>query len=159
MGFDVGMLLANFLMAHVSRPGHGGTADHQDWILGELRALWATFEGEFSRLWRTERTGMLFPPALFEDQGQTWATEQARAEWLGQVWRDALGFAGLECHRRILGLAHNADFERIGDQRLRAACEARALVLGRALILGQTDLVGVDALLDLTREVSGRDWL
>ena len=159
IGFDVGMLLANFLMAFCSRPGHAGTADQRDWILDETRAIWTTFEAEFSRLWRTERTGMLFPPALFEDQGQGWAAEQARVAWVGQVWRDALGVAGLECHRRILGLAHNADFERIADERLRAACEARALVLGRAMILGQGHIAGVDSLLDLAREIAGRDWL
>ncbi len=159
MGFDVGMLMANFLMSHCAHSAHGHGPDYGDWILEVVREIWTTFEIEFTRLWRTERTGMLFPKALFEDQGQAWASEQARAAWLGQVWRDALGFAGLECHRRILGLAHNADFERIAAEPLRAACEARALVLGRALVMGQGDIVGVDAVLDLTREVSGRDWL
>jgi 5-methylthioribose kinase len=159
MGFDVGMLMANFLMAHCAHPAHGQGAAYGAWILDVVRDLWTAFEAEFSRLWRTERTGMLFPPALFEDQGQAWASEQARAAWIGQVWRDALGFAGLECHRRILGLAHNADFEAIPDETLRARCEARALVLGRALLMGQGSLVGVDALLGLAREVSGRDWL
>jgi 5-methylthioribose kinase len=157
MGFDVGMLLANFLMAYCSQPGHGEQAEHQRWILNETRAIWTAFEAEFSRLWRSERTGMLFPPTLFEDQGQGWAAETARAAWLGQVWRDALGFAGLECHRRILGLAHNADFESIAEEGMRARCEARALVLGRALLMGE--IAGVDALIDLARDVSGRDWL
>lgn len=160
MGFDVGMLVANFLMAHCAQAGHGeGRADHQEWILSVVRAIWTSFEREFTQLWRTERTGMLFPPALFEDQGQAWAAESVRLWWLGQVWRDALGFAGVECHRRILGLAHNADFERIADEGLRARCEARALVLGRALLMGQESLSGIDALLDLTRTVSNREWL
>lgn len=159
MGFDMGMLMANFLMAHCAQPGHGkNRAEYQEWILSVVRALWTSFEREFTRLWRTERTGMLFPPALFEDQGQVGAAEQARLRWLGQVWRDALGFAGVECHRRILGLAHNADFERIADEGTRAACEVKALVLGRALVLGQEDIAGLDALLDLARFVSGREW-
>ena len=38
---------------------------------------------------------------------------------------DLLGFAGVEVHRRILGLAHNADFETIADPDLRAAASAR----------------------------------
>jgi 5-methylthioribose kinase len=160
MGFDVGMLIANFLMAHCSQPGHGpDRADYQEWILSVVRAIWTSFAAEFTRLWRTERTGMLFPPALFEDQGQAWAAESARERWLGQVWRDALGIAGLECHRRILGLAHNADFERIADDGARVACEAKALVLGRALLMGQGDVAGIEALLDLTRTISERDWL
>lgn len=159
MGFDVGMLMANLLMAYCAQPGHGGSADTRGWILGEIRAMWAAFEAEFSRLWRHERTGMLFPRALFEDQGQGWATEASRAAWLDQVWRDALGFAGVECHRRILGLAHNADFERIADEDLRARCEASALVLGRTLLSGQGEIASIDALLDMTQEICGHDWL
>jgi 5-methylthioribose kinase len=157
MGFDVGMLIANFLMAYCSQCGHGERAEHQAWILNETRAIWTAFEAEASHLWRSERTGMLFPPTLFEDQGQVWASEIARAAWLGQVWRDALGFAGLECHRRILGLAHNADFESIADEGVRARCEARALVLGRTLLMGEIAAVG--ALIDLAQGVSARDWL
>jgi 5-methylthioribose kinase len=157
MGFDIGMLLANFLMASCARPGHGHGADHGEWILSVVRDLWDCFEREFTHLWRNERTGMLFPPELFEGQG--WAAEQARLRWLGQVWRDALGFGGVECHRRILGLAHNADFERIADEGTRAACEARALALGRAMVLGQGDIAGVEAFLDLARDMAARDWL
>jgi 5-methylthioribose kinase len=160
MGFDVGMLMANFLMAHCAQPGHGADrADYREWILSVTRAVWTSFAAEFARLWRTERTGMLYPRTLFEDQGQPWAADAACARWLGQVWRDALGFAGLECHRRILGLAHNADFERIADEGMRAACEAKALVLGRALLMGQEDIAGIDALIDLARDISERDWL
>ncbi|EPX83158.1 5'-methylthioribose kinase [Rubellimicrobium thermophilum DSM 16684] len=160
MGFDIGMLIANFLMAHCAQPGHGrDRADYQAWILSVIRAIWTSFAAEFARLWRTERTGMLFPRTLFEDQGQSWAADAACSGWLGQVWRDTLGFAGLECHRRILGLAHNADFESIADEGLRAACEAKALVLGRTLLLGQDDIAGIDALIDLARDIAERDWL
>jgi 5-methylthioribose kinase len=60
-----------------------------------------------------------------------------------------LGFAGIEIHRRILGLAHNADFERIVDVDMRAACEGRALKFGRHLAVNRAiihDLHGLNAL-------------
>ena len=50
---------------------------------------------------------------------------------------DLLGFAGVEIHRRILGLAHNADFETIADVELRSRCEARALKFGRHLAVNR----------------------
>jgi 5-methylthioribose kinase len=53
-------------------------------------------------------------------------------------WRNLrrlLGFAGIEMHRRILGLAHVAEFDRIEDPDLRAPLEARSLKLGRDLVL------------------------
>jgi 5-methylthioribose kinase len=99
---------------------------------------------------------MLYPASLYEDQGHGAAAEMALAGLLGRVWRDALGFCGVEIHRRILGLAHNADFERIADERLRAACEARALALGRVLVLSAgtiADMAQVAAL--ARRDVTG----
>lgn len=163
IGFDLGMLLANFLMAVLSQPGHaeapGARDGYSDWLLGETTAIWESFAAGFSQLWRSERTGILYPRSLYEDQGHGLAAEMARAALLGAIWRDTLGFCGVEIHRRILGLAHNADFERIADEPLRAACEARALALGTALIHSRDRLTGPAALRDLTRRIGSEDHL
>jgi 5-methylthioribose kinase len=163
MGFDVGMLIANFLMAHASQPGHaaapGARDGYRDWLLSETAAIWDSFAEEFARLWRTERTGILYQRSLFEDQGHDLAAEQALADRLGAIWRDAMGFCGVEIHRRILGLAHNADFERIADEGVRAACEARALMLGRLLVLNRASLTGIGQVCALARRISERDVL
>ncbi|MBP7001869.1 S-methyl-5-thioribose kinase [Amaricoccus sp.] len=141
MGFDVGMLIANFLMAYHAQSGHEGAPGerdaYRDWILGVAAEIWDVFAAEFARLWRSERRGILYPAALYEDQGQPEAAERALAERLSAIWTDALGFCGVEIHRRILGLAHNADFETIAGEARRAACEAPALRLGRALVHGR----------------------
>src|SRR5690606_36303382 len=94
----------------------------------------------FSRLWRTERTGILYQKSLFEDRDDALGAEQALNHVLGSIWTDMLGFAGVEIHRRILGLAHNAEFEEIKDEALRATCEARALKLGRHLAVNRASI-------------------
>lgn len=163
IGFDVGMLISNFLMAYLSQPGHetspGARAAYQEWLLAVTETIWTRFEAEFTRLWREERRGILYQATLYEDQGHALASEIARAERLGMIWRDALGFCGVEIHRRILGLAHNADFERISDEPTRAACEARALALGTALIHGRNGLTGTPAVLDLARRIAQENHL
>jgi 5-methylthioribose kinase len=163
MGFDVGMLMANLLTAQFAQPGHaavpGARAGQQAWLLSELAALWTVFATEFGHLWRTERTGMLHEASLYEDQGHGWAAEQALADTLGRVWRDALGFCGVEMHRRILGLAHNAEFERISDVRVRAACEARALAMGRQLMLGADAIPGVGEVAAMAARMDREDHL
>lgn len=136
IAFDVGMLLANFWMAYFSQRGHeenGSRDSMRAYLLRMTAEIWSVFRGEFSRLWRTERTGMLYHRSLFEDRGDALGAEQALDGLLHEIWEDALGFAGVEIHRRILGLAHNADFETIGDADLRASCEAPALKFGRHL--------------------------
>lgn len=163
MGFDVGMLLSNFLMAYLSQPGHedapGARAAYQDWLLDVTATIWNVFAAEFARLWRTERTGILYQATLYEDQGHGTASEIALAERLAAIWRDTLGFCGVEMHRRILGLAHNADFEQIADPPTRAACEARALALGTALIAARGTITGIGTVLDLARSIASEDHL
>jgi len=158
IGFDVGMMLSNFLMAYYAQPGHlrdaDACADYQDWILGVVAGIWSAFTAEFSHLWRTERTGILYQKSLFEDQGQTLASEQALGQRLNAIWQDTLGFAGVEMHRRILGLAHIVEYDSIENEDLRADCEAHGLALGRQLVVNRKSFAGMDAVLDLTRQIA-----
>lgn len=152
MAFDVGMLLANYWMSFFSQRGHeagGSRASMRLYLLGVIDQTWKIFRDEFAHLWRTERTGILYQATLFENQDDGLASEQALNQVIHDIWTDMLGFAGIEIHRRILGLAHNADFEKIGDEKLRASCEAPALKFGRHIAVNRShiqSLAELDAL-------------
>jgi len=160
MGFDIGMLTANFLMAYVSQPAHRepeSLLPYQEWILSVIEEVFAAFETEFRTLWTNERTGMLYPVSLFEGQGQSSA--DACGELLADIRTEAFGFCGIEMHRRTLSLAHNADFEEIGDEALKGRLEARNLAMGAELIL-RAEAIGPGlALLDLARQFNAKDIL
>ncbi len=162
MGFDIGMLMANFFMAYYAMPGHiedaGRRGKYQEWILSTIAEIWEVFAAEFTRLWRTERRGILYQASLFEDQGDHLGAEQALARRLAHIWRDTLGFAGIEIIRRTLSLAHIAENDTIEDETLRAACEGRGLRLARALAVGRGELAGMDSVLSLARAIEKRDW-
>lgn len=154
MAFDVGMALANFWMAFFAQRGHQQTGSRdnvRDYLLGTAETAWSVFRTEFSRLWRTQRTGILYQRSLFEAQGDPLASEQALDAVLHDIFDDMLGFAGIECHRRILGLAHNADFETIADADLRATCEAKALRFGRHIAVNRRRIHGIEEVHDLAR--------
>lgn len=136
MGFDLGMLISNYLMAYFSQPGHRSDNDlvkYQEWILKVIEDTCIAFEAEFRHLWNTERAGILFPKSMFEDQGHS--SQTALDDILEHIWEDAVGICGIEMHRRVLSLAHNADFEEIEDIKIRAPLEARNLIMGRELVL------------------------
>lgn len=160
MGFDIGMLTANYLMAYFSQPAHRDAADldgFQDWILTVIDDTWTAFAAEFTRLWHSERTGMLYDRSLFEDQGQS--SEQALAALQSEIWTDGVGFCGIEMHRRILSLAHNADFESIDDLSVRAPLEARNLMMGRHLILNRATIRDAPELARIARRFNREDCL
>lgn len=152
MGFDVGMLLGNFWMAYFAQPGHGDDADYKEWILGVAADVWDRFVAEFSHLWRTERTGILYEDAVFA--GTPLAAEQALGHRLAMIWQDSLGFAGVEMIRRTLSLAHIAENDMIKDEALRAACEARGLDLGRQLVVNRTRMGDMAQVNDLARQIA-----
>ncbi|WP_457579780.1 S-methyl-5-thioribose kinase [Ensifer canadensis] len=141
ISFDVGMLLANFWMSYFSQDGHETAAGERDrmraYLLDTTETIWETFCDEFSMLWRAERKGILYQASLFEDRDDPFGSEQALTIVLDEIYREMLGFAGVEILRRILGLAHNADFETIDDLSRRAACESKALKLGRHLAVNR----------------------
>jgi 5-methylthioribose kinase len=148
MGFDLGMMLANLVMAYISQPAHRSPEDlssYQSWILDVIKDLVAAFNAEFSTLWHGERHGVLFPHSLFEDQ-QHDASLPLQAKQR-EIWEDALGFCGIEMHRRTLTLAHNADFESIEDASFRGKLEAQNLKAGARLIMERHSIADVDAFL------------
>ena len=159
MSVDIGMLTANFLMAFFSQPAHRDTdlAGYQDWILEVIQACFSSFEAEFRHLWATERTGMLYPKTLFEDQGQS--SVLACSNVLAGIWLDTLRFCGIEMHRRCLSLAHNADFEKIADIALRAKLEARNLKMGTDLIMNADGIANATDLAKLANAYNAKDFL
>lgn len=159
MGFDIGMLCANFLIAFFSQTAHreDDLEAYQEWILGVIAELCAVFEAEFRHLWTTERTGNLYPAVLFEDQGHDSAP--ACDAVLAEIWHDAWVVCGIEMHRRCLSLAHNADFEDIKDVRVRAPLEARNLMMGAELIRTAGTLRDASAICTMARDFNGKDFL
>ncbi len=159
MGFDIGMLTANYLMAYFSQPAHRGDdlGAYQTWILSVIEDCFTAFNTEFRHLWTTERTGMLYPKSLFEDQGHS--SDAACDAMLADIWTDALRFCGIEMHRRCLSLAHNADFESIEDTSIRAPLEARNIDMGVALILSSDRLRTPKDLTALAQKINGKDIL
>ena len=156
MAFDVGMLIANFWMSYFSQSGHeqgGSREDMRRYLLATAEEIWSVFRTEFSRLWREERRGILYQASLFEDQGDFLASEQALHGMIAEIWTDMLGFAGIEIHRRILGLAHNADFETIEDETVRGRCEAKSLKFGRHIAVNRARIQSMADIMELAERM------
>jgi 5-methylthioribose kinase len=94
---------------------------------------------------------------MFEDQGDS--SEVALNEMLEHIWQDAVAISGIEMHRRVLSLAHNADFEEISDTKKRSQLEARNLMMGRELILNNDTIKDVSELTNMARKFNLENFL
>ncbi|MGZ5877539.1 MAG: S-methyl-5-thioribose kinase, partial [Bradyrhizobium sp.] len=160
MGFDVGAVLGNLIMSYLASAGHEGSPGErrsfEAWMLETIENVWAQFSRKFIELWRAEAHGDAYPATLFAGQAGATRLEAERQTYMDRLFRDTVAFSAAKIIRRILGLAHNIDFEWIEDPRLRAICEARTLRLARAMMLDTASFPTISAVTKAAREL--RHW-
>lgn len=147
-GFDVGKIMANFLLAAISHFERSEGTAYQDWLLQGCIDIWSGFQTKFRALWDAQSEdaalvldGMLSPEglAVFKD------------ETMRGIFRDAVGFAGCSCARRSVGIAGVADIRSIEDEERRAELEIAALELSHSLVSHSRKIAEIGDLEDLVR--------
>ncbi|MDX1540032.1 MAG: S-methyl-5-thioribose kinase, partial [Geminicoccaceae bacterium] len=73
MGFDLGLVLGNLLIAYFAQDGHadteGGRAEMEEWLLEVPAVIWTRFRTRFIDLWHGSSEGDGTPALLFEGPG------------------------------------------------------------------------------------------
>jgi len=160
MGFDIGAVLSNLVMSYFASAGHERSAGErrafEAWISQTIEDVWNEFVGKLLALWRSEAKGDAYPATLFSGTASAARLETERQAYMARLLADTVGFSAAKIIRRILGLAHNIDFEWIEDVRLRAVCEARSLRLARAMLVNTSSFETISAVTKAAREL--RDW-
>ena len=105
VGFDIGLFWANYGLSYFS---HIGDAAVQSALKTALVRTWESYA------------------AAFQSGGKT--------ETLQHIFHTAVGFAGMEVLRRIIGAAHVKDIEGIADAHRKLRVETAALAFGVSLV-------------------------
>jgi 5-methylthioribose kinase len=159
IGFDVGAVIGNLLLAFFAQSGHEAAPTerdpYRDWILAQAADVWSGFARRFLDLWRAAPSGDAYPTSLFPSEDDRAAMDKERTRFLRVLFEDALAFAGAKMIRRILGLAHVEDLEAIADPERRARCETKALRLARELVIGAKGFSSLADVVSAARRVEG----
>jgi 5-methylthioribose kinase len=157
MGFDIGAVIGNLLLAYFSQTGHesepGMRDAYREWLLTLIENFWNGFSSRFLVLWAANPVGDAFAGMLFDSPGERRAIEAERQRFVSNLFEDSLRFAGTKMIRRILGLAHVEDLESIENRRIRAICELNALGLARKLVLDATSFGHINLVTGAAREI------
>ena len=159
MGFDVGAVIANFLISYFSQAGHeerpGGREAYREWILATTQDIWTRFHAKFLALWGSAAAlGDAYPRDLFQGALGEARLAAERNAFMQRLWADTVGFAAAKMIRRVLGLAHNIDLEWIKNAEVRAACEARVLTLARDMMVNAGNYPDVAAITEAARRMN-----
>ena len=119
VGFDLGLYWANYFLSYFS---HQGNLSVQSALKTAVVQVWDTYTAEF-----------------------TMADAGLKSEVLRNIFQDAVGFAGLEMLRRLIGAAHVKDIEGIVDLSRKRSVERAALQFGITLVKQHQSLRDVAA--------------
>jgi 5-methylthioribose kinase len=143
MGFDIGAVVGNLLLNFAGQEGLSETdekrAEFRQYLLETIREVWTGFEVKFRRLWSSHSTDRISRTPGFQDM------------YLKQLLQDTFGYAGCKMVRRVVGLAHVADLDKIADTASRERAQRIALAIGKALIKHNRQAASIDELLDIAK--------
>jgi len=148
ISFDVGKVIANFLLCCTSHYHRSGGADYRQWLLDQIPIIWNTFESRFLALWENAGESTMLTNGLLSDKEQA----QFRSDFMLNVLRDAAGFAACSMARRTLGIAGVADIRDIEDQSIRSNLEIFNLKLSKKLMTERRKLNTFDDLVALIHD-------
>ena len=121
VGFDIGLFWANYLLSYFS---HTGNTDVQSEIKTAISQTWETYTEEFE-----------IDPIL-------------KTRTLNTIFHKAVGFAGMEMLRRIIGAAHVKDIESIQDKEKKLSIETNILKFGLFLVKERKNITTVYKLVE-----------
>ena len=102
MGFDVGAVIGNLLMAYLASAGHerspGERRLFEAWVLETVENVWTEFARKFLELWRTEASGDAYPATLFPGEAGAARLEAERQAYMARLFRGHRGIFGRKDH-------------------------------------------------------------
>ena len=131
MGYDIGNVIANLFFAWAN--GNATISDSAKkvsfggWCMCTIMEIIDMFKEKFRNLYDSSVTEPLA------------ASRDFRESWLSNILADTAGYAGTECIRRIVGIAHNKDITAILDEKKRVKAEKIILTFAKDLILNRKE--------------------
>ncbi|QJD87802.1 S-methyl-5-thioribose kinase [Cohnella herbarum] len=141
IGFDVGAVIANLLLHYASQEhwsaDETARVERRQYLIKTIREIWVGFERKFRGLWDEHGTDRIAKTPGYKDL------------YLRNLLQDTIGYTGAKMVRRIVGLAHVADIDRIPDPAVRAKAQRLALAIGTNLIKRNRQLASIEQLIDI----------
>lgn len=146
IGFDLGAVVGNLLMASVAMEARGKT-EYAKNLENMAYEVMDKFAAKFEAL-------LLGGSGAMYESGYWANTDESGKKTLVQkIVRDILsetvGFAGCKMARRQLGVAHILEIDSIGDETLRAEVEIRALGIAKEMVVRYGEIENAQKLKEL----------
>ena len=156
MGFDVGALLENLVLNHLSHYAHTPDAEerveYQDYLLDLVCQVWTAFASKFEAVWVENSRGDLMPAKYWDYPGGDAAFAEFRRRYIHRLLQDTAGHGGSKMLRRTMGVVSVWDITSIADIENRAIAERLAVRIGTRWVLERREIGSIEDMVTIVRE-------
>lgn len=147
-GFDIGVLLANFVSSYVYHSVVSRDDEYKEWLLLGIKEFLAKFQTKFLDFWSESKNSAL----LIEGYLDSITLEAYKRKFVKDILRDSVGFAGCEAARRVYGVAGVEEIRGIKDNLLREKAEEMVLKIAREFLMRYKTIQNCDEILEILRD-------
>lgn len=147
-GFDIGVLLANFVSSYVYHKVATKDVEYQEWLLLSIKEFLGKFQTKFLDFWSESKNSALLVEGYLDDA----TLERYKRGFIKDIFRDSIGFAGCELARRVYGVAGVEEIRGIEDSHLRDEAQIMVLKIAREFLMNYKDRENCDEILEILRD-------
>lgn len=156
IAYDVGAVLQNLVLNHLSHYGHTPERalreEYQEYLLGLVRDVWNEFARKWDAVWRENPRGDLMPLKYWDYPGGEQAFAEYRRRTIERLLQEAAGHGGVKFLRRMMGIVSVWDISSIQDPGQRAVAEKAAIRIGTRWLMERKAVRSVGDLIGIVRE-------
>jgi len=129
-GFDVGALIGNLIMSYTSHIALESEITYCEWLLDLVEEVLLKFENKFLELWDTQNESSLILPGYLDEK----ELKEFKKEFMLNILRDSVGYAGCKMTRRMFGIAGVEDIREIKDLDVRNKAIKHTLKISKKFV-------------------------
>ena len=156
IGYDLGALIANFVINYLSHyvhtPDIEARRDYQEYLLDTILGIWKSFAQKFDSLWIENNKGELAPSKYWGFSGGKEAFTAFRQKYIQNIFFDMVGHGGCKILRRMMGIVSVWDITCIGDYEKRVLPERLAIQIGTRWLLERGNINNIEDMVSIVRE-------
>lgn len=147
-GFDIGVLLANFVSSYIYHSVVSKDEYYKEWLLLSIKEFLAKFQAKFLDFWSESKNSALLVDGYLDNA----TLEAYKRKFIKDIFRDSVGFAGCELARRVYGVAGVEEIRGIEDATLRAKAQELVLKIAREFLMSYKNIQNCDEILEILRD-------
>ena len=147
-GFDIGALIGNLTMSYISHIALKSDKDYQEWVFQTIEEILVKFEEKFLELWKEQKESALLTNNFIEDE----YLQEFKQEFMVQILKDSVGYAGCKMARRMFGIAGVSDIREIEDKDIKDNAIKMTLDIAKEFVKRNKNIKNINEVMNIIKD-------